>query len=119
MELSRAVKIPLLNVGVAYRNFFNSINGKRKGICSNSFRLDTTVYVTGKYINLPKIGLVKLKEKDYVPEQKYGSVSVSERAGKWFISVMREEEIVIEDTKRTKVVGIDRGIKVFAVTSKR
>jgi putative transposase len=58
-----------------------------------------------------------LKESDYLPpNNKILSVTVSERAGLWFVSILVEEEITIFH-KSTAKVGVDLGIKSLAVVS--
>jgi len=93
---------------------------------SNSFRLTGYIKAAkeGRYIQLPRLGKIKLKEVGYLPEVsdnvKILSASLSERAGRWFVSLSVKEKI--PDPKpeqpRTKVVvGVDVGIKSLAVTS--
>ena len=69
-------------------------------------------------IKLPRIGPVRLKEHGYLPTSgvKVLSVTVSEKAGHWFVSVQVEQEIqpkVLPD----HVLGVDVGISNLAATS--
>ena len=62
---------------------------------------------------------MRLQEKSYLPTTaglKILSVTLSERAGRWFIALQIEEEIAGR-TATGPVVGVDLGIKSLAVTS--
>jgi putative transposase len=69
-------------------------------------------------VKVPKIGWLRLAEAGYVPtlEVKITSATISERAGRWFISVQAEEEIVVPENQGS-AIGIDVGLKTFAVGS--
>ena len=86
-----------------------------------SFRLFGTIRVSRRSIILPRIGEVKLKECDYLPTEgvEILSATVSERAGRWFVSLQVEEEIddPVDNGRDGIVVGVDLGIKNLATTS--
>ena len=69
-------------------------------------------------IHLPRLGLLRLKERGYLPmNAKVGSATISEHAGRWYVSVCfhREHE---ETTPATgEPIGVDLGIKTLAVLS--
>ena len=113
----------------AYKNFFRRCKSKakskgfpkfksrKKGI--GSFRLTGSIRATETRIQLPVIGEVKLKEHGYLPTKgvKVLSATVSEVAGRWYISMQVEK---VHSTHRypfEHVVGVDVGIKHLAVTS--
>ena len=63
---------------------------------------------------------MKLKEKGYLPTTaKILSASVSERAGRWFVSIQVEQEQPEYTGQKDKhdVVGVDLGIKTLAIVS--
>lgn len=72
-------------------------------------------------INIPTLGWVRIKEKGYIPTTKDGYVirsgSVSMKAGRYYVSVLVE----IPDTKiaenANEGIGIDLGLKDFAIVS--
>ena len=72
-------------------------------------------------INIPTLGWVKLKEKGYIPTTKDGWViksgTVSIKTGKYYVSVLIE----IPDTRiannSNEGIGIDLGLKEFAIVS--
>jgi transposase len=99
----------------AYRNFFAGQakypRFKRRRLGAGSFRLTGVIRVFHSSVQLPRIGIVRLKERGYLPIEGVHvlSVTVSEKAGKWFVSLHVEEEIeVLNNTG--PVVGVDVGI---------
>jgi putative transposase len=109
----------LRNLEVAYNNFFKKKNKfpkfKKKGQ-KDFFTLDNPISVKNNKIKLPKIGWVPLKEKDYIPEGKPKSVTISCKVNKWFISVYYEVEFKKQDYIED-VIGVDLGVKSLAITS--
>ncbi|MHA1928971.1 MAG: RNA-guided endonuclease InsQ/TnpB family protein [Candidatus Thorarchaeota archaeon] len=110
----------------AFKNFYRGRkNGqkagfprfKRKGV-RDSFRLTGTIRFSGRKVQLPRIGKVRLKErKRWYYRGRLLSVTVSRRAYKWYVSVTVEEEIVDPLPIRGKSVGVDLGIKTLATLS--
>lgn len=118
----------LRDLDKAYQNFFRRVkNGDKKpgfpkfksrkcGI--GSFRLTGAIHVKKDRIKLPRIGWLRLKEHGYIPSENIHilSATVSEKAGRWFVSIQCREEI--QDREATgKPVGVDLGIKTMAVCS--
>jgi len=70
-------------------------------------------------VQLPSLGELRLKEHGYLPtkDTKVLSATVSESAGRWFVSLQVEEELTDPAPKPTHVIGVDVGIKHLAVTS--
>lgn len=117
----------LRNCDTAFTNFFRRCKQKKKqkgfprfknkksGL--GSFRLTGTIKVESQHIQLPRLGKLRLKETGYLPaDKKILSATVSERAGRWFVSILVEEEI-ITPVKPTAKVGVDLGIKSLAIAS--
>lgn len=119
----------LRNLDRAFSNFWNGrkksrrtgfpkFKSKKNGI--GGFRLTGTIKVTEKGVQLPRLGVLKLKERGYLPtDAKILSATISERAGRWFVSVLVEvEQPEYTGTKDKKdVVGVDLGIKTLATVS--
>ena len=90
-----------------------------------SFRLADPPGISkcGTKIRLPKIGWLRVKRAGYLPCPSHQdvrplSVSVSKVAGRWFASVtVKQISPDFPRRPRTKVVGVDLGIKSLAVTS--
>jgi putative transposase len=89
---------------------------KKKGL--GSFRLTGRIVVSEKAIALPRLGRVRLKEKNYLPTKdvKILSATVSEQAGHWYVSVQVEEEQIVPQNAGP-IVGIDLVVKSLATFS--
>jgi putative transposase len=114
----------LRNLDRAYDNFFKKrgkfpkFKSKKNGI--GGFRLTGTIKVSDDHVQLPRLGRLKLKERDYLPTTaKILSASVSERAGRWFVSIQVEEDLPEYQGVKDEhdVVGVDLGIKTLATVS--
>lgn len=119
-EVSKcAAQNALRNLDIAYKKFFNKQTERpkfKKKNDSESCYFDGAVYVKNNRIHIPKVGLIKVKEKDFIPDGDYKNVTVSRKANKWFISVanMRQvEPVALTD----EIIGIDLGIRCLAVLS--
>ncbi|HEY4388664.1 MAG TPA: transposase [Ktedonobacteraceae bacterium] len=68
---------------------------------------------------LPKLGAIKLKEKEYIPTWgvKVLSATVSEQAGRWFVSVQVEEEHAEPVAATGPIIGVDLGLTSLATLS--
>lgn len=94
---------------------FPKFKNRKNGIGSFTFTCITKI--TNRMIRLPRIGDVRLKEHGYFPiGVKIKSATVSERAGRWFISILTDEPERIRPTG-TEILGVDAGIKSLAVLS--
>lgn len=115
---AHALQQSLLDLDKAYKNFFREHKGfpkyHKKGI-KESYRTLDASYVTRHKIKLPKIGEVKVAEK-LKKKWNIRNATISKRAGMYFISLLIDyTPPKIE--KAGEVVGIDVGIKTFAVLS--
>ncbi|GHO86435.1 RNA-guided endonuclease InsQ/TnpB family protein [Dictyobacter formicarum] len=89
---------------------------KKKGI--GSFRLTGAIHVFADGIQLPRLGTLRLHEHGYLPTTaKVLSATVSEQAGRWFVSVQVEETVPDPVQATGQVIGIDLGIKALATAS--
>lgn len=75
------------------------------------------IYVSDRYIKLPKIGLVRVKKhRDF--DGLIKSVTVSQNpSGKYYVSVLVSQEDKEKLPINNNEIGIDLGIKEFAITS--
>jgi putative transposase len=89
---------------------------KKKGL--GSFRLTGRIVVSEKAIVLPRLGRLRLKEREYLPTGgvQILSATVSEQAGHWYVSLQVEEEQAVPDNTGP-ICGIDLGIKHLATLS--
>jgi putative transposase len=95
---------------------FPQFKTKKKGL--GSFRLTGRIVVSEKAIVLPRLGRLRLKEREYLPTSGVTilSATVSEHAGHWYVSVQVEQEQAVPQNTGP-VVGIDLGIKTLATLS--
>ena len=113
----------LRNLDKAYKNFFEGRarfpKFKRKKRGRGSFRLTGSIKVFYNKVQLPRLGKIRLKEKGYLPTDPHIlSATVSEKAGRWFVSVCVEEEIQIQAIEnKGPVAGVDLGITTMATMS--
>jgi putative transposase len=91
-----------------------------------SFRLTGTIRVFERHIQLPRLGRLRLHERGYLPListlQKSGdadilSVTVSEHAGRWYVSVQVEMEVLDPAPATGPAIGVDLGIRTLATCS--
>lgn len=120
----------------AYENFFRRLQlktqGKLKGKVGfprfksrrkslGSFRLTGSIHAEERRIKLPRLDWIRLKEKGYLPRESDTlhilSATVSEKAGRWFVSLQVEEEREEPVPATGLPVGIDLGVKTLAVCS--
>lgn len=116
------------NCDFAYQNFFRNIKqGKKPGFphfksrkrSPNKFTINGQgIKITETAVRLPLIGWIQLKEHGYIPvnPDKIISATLSEKCGRWYISIAVEETIE-EKKPGDHIIGIDMGIKTLAVTS--
>lgn len=114
-----------LNLQSAYNNFFTrpEVGFPKFKSKKNHYYSYTTnnqggnIYVSDKYIKLPKIGLVRVKKhRDF--EGIIKSVTISKNpSGKYYVSVLVNCEEQEKLSKTDNKIGIDLGIKEFAITS--
>ncbi|MBX9259078.1 IS200/IS605 family element transposase accessory protein TnpB [Desmonostoc muscorum CCALA 125] len=132
--LSGVSNIPLQqsvsDLGVAYKNFFDSLKGKRKGkkVGSPKFKKKTgrqsarfriggfSIIGKGREIYLTKIGNLKLIWSRELPSAPSSITVIKDTANRYFLSFVVEVEPVEIDAKNQSI-GIDLGIKTFAVIS--
>ena len=112
----------------AFNNFFarckKKIKGKKgfpkfksKKNDKQSFRLTGSISVENDYCWLPRIGKIKLSEKDYFAnDSKVLSATISRKADKWFVSFQVKHHTQ-ELPESDKIVGVDLGVKTLATCS--
>jgi putative transposase len=119
----------LRDLDIAYKNFFRRckegakqkgfprFKSRKKGI--GSFRLTGSVRASGTHVQLPVIGELKLKERGYIPTEgvKILSATISEAAGRWYVSLQVKKEYQPHRYPFEHLVGVDVGIKHLAITS--
>jgi transposase len=123
----------LRNLDQAYAHFFRRVKEKKAGRKIEAgfpkfkskknglggFRLTGAIHIFDNSIQLPRLGRLRLKECGYLPVEGVHilSTTVSERAGRWFVSVQVEREIPHPKATYKPVVGVDLGILALATFS--
>ena len=127
---SKSVKQSIMNAEKAFKRFFKHQSGfprfnkKNKSDVKMYFvKTDakTRIQCERHRIKIPTLGWVRLKEKGYLPVTKSGKMiksgSVSCKAGRYYISVLVEEKEQEKQQLNDFGLGIDLGVKEFAVIS--
>jgi len=118
---SQSLQTVVRNLSIAFKNFFNKQNAfptfKKKGkndgfTCPQKFRIEEE----RNRIFIPKVGEVKYRNSRPI-EGQVKSITVSKNCGNWYVSVLTEQEIQEQTKTFTNPVGIDVGLKEFAVLS--
>jgi len=119
----------LRNLQTAFQKFFSKKSGyprfKKRGI-NDSFTVSGQVIINSRFIKLPIIGKIKLKEKNYPILEgrlKLNQATISRHSDRWYVSFIIKEEIdlpnlnKIQNIEECDILGIDLGIKELAITS--
>lgn len=111
----------LRDLDSAYQKFFKEHTGypkfKSKKTHKFSYKSKGAIQYCGKHIKLPKLGMVKTKNK-LVPKGRVLSAIISqEPSGKYFVSLCCTDVEIEPFDKTGNVVGIDLRIKEFCITS--
>ncbi|BAY51779.1 putative transposase [Thermostichus vulcanus NIES-2134] len=130
--LSDVSNIPLqqsvADLGVAYKNFFDSIKGRRKGKKINpprfkkkterqSARFTTCGFsIKGEEVYLAKIGNVRPIWSRKLPSKPSSVTVIKDAANRYFLSFVVEIDPVDQPASHPSI-GIDLGIKAFATLS--
>lgn len=123
---SKARKKAIMNAEMAFKRFFRGASKfpkfKKKNKCNTSFYFvknhKTDCIIQRHRIKIPSLGFVRLKEKGYIPVDKIiKSGYISKQANKYFVSVIIDIDTSKSTSAYTKGLGIDLGIKEFAVLS--
>ena len=121
---STALQSSLRDLDMAYQKFFKEHTGYPKFKSKKTHRysykskcVNGNIRYCNKYIKLPKLGMVKTKNK-LVPQCRILNATVSqEPSGKYYVSLCCTDVDIkpLENTGNS--IGIDLGIKEFAITS--
>ena len=118
----------LRHLDVAYKNFFNSLKGKRKGkkIGVPRFKKKTNSQsaeftkagfsITDREVYLAKIGTIKPIWSRKLPSEPSSVTVIKDCANRYFLSFVVEIEPSIT-VANNQSIGIDLGLKTFAVMS--
>ena len=119
-----ALQNSLKDLDNAYQKFFKEHTGfpKFKSKKTNRFSYRTSysnnnIEFCGKYIKLPKLKKVKIKDKR-IPNGRILNATISqEPSGKYYVSLCCTDIEMPQYAKTGNVVGLDLGLKEFCITS--
>ena len=117
---STCVRKSFLNLDGAYKAFFKKLQGRpkrhKKGANDTFYVGGDKATIKGAKVRVPGVGYVKMAEPLRYDDCKINSYVFSRKAGDWYVSVQVE---LLDDTRTTStsVVGVDVGIKHWAVAS--
>lgn len=117
------------NCDVAYKNFFRRVKSgtekagfpkfksKKRGL--GNFTLRGNIHAQSSAIQLPRLGVIRLKEDNYFLTSgvKVLSATISEQARHWLVSLQVEEPDKPTPQLGSGVIGVDVGIKTLATCS--
>ena len=127
---SKSVKQSIMNAERAFKNFFKmksrfpKFKKKAKSDVKMYFvKTDakTVIQCERHRVKIPTLGWVRLKEKGYIPTNPNTHIiksgAVSYKAGRYYVSVLVEEQEQQKSVLNDFGVGIDLGIKDFVICS--
>lgn len=121
---STALQSSLKDLDAAYQNFFKDHKGfpkfKSKKIHNYSYKskcVSNNIQYLNKHIKLPKLGAIKVRDKQ-IPQGRILNATVSqEPSGKYYVSLCCTDVEIKPLEKTGSMVGLDLGIKEFCITS--
>jgi putative transposase len=121
---SQALQQTLKDLDRAFVNFFEKrarfSRFKSKKRDKARFRIPQRVKIAGGKVYCPKVGWVRVRQSREVAEATRSATFRREANGKWYVSLVVEFEmpdVPLPLPDPAKVVGIDLGLKDFAVVS--
>jgi transposase, IS605 OrfB family, central region len=124
---AKATKQSIMNADKAFRRFFKGESKyprfkkkKNQDVKMYFVKNDakTIIQCERHRIKIPTLGWVRIKEKGYLPTNKIiKSGTVSQRSGRYYISVLVDDVTHLKSEHFNDGIGIDLGIKEFAILS--
>lgn len=127
---SVSIQSSLKDLDIAYQNFFRRVKQGDKKVGFPKFKskkdnkksyktkfTNGNIQVLANKIKLPKLGLVKCKVSKQVQGRILNATISQNPSGKYFVSVCCTDVEIPQYSSTSAVVGIDLGIKEFAITS--
>ena len=121
---STALQSSLKDLDMAYQKFFKEHSGYPKFKSKKTHRfsykskcVNGNIQYCGKYIKLPKLGMIKTKNK-LIPLGRILNATISqEPSGKYYVSLCCTDVDIPTLEKTNNSIGVDLGIKEFCITS--
>lgn len=121
---STALQSSLRDLDIAYQKFFKEHSGYPKLRSKKTHRfsykskcVNGNIQYYGKHIKLPKLGMVKTKNK-LIPSGRILNATVSlEPSGKYYVSLCCTDVNIPTLEKTNNAIGLDLGIKEFCIAN--
>ncbi|EOU1660634.1 transposase [Clostridium perfringens] len=123
---SKATKQAIMNGDKSFRDFFKKAKGfpkfkkkKNQDVKAYFPKNNKTDWTIERHrVKIPTLGWIRLKEFGYIPVNSIvKSGTVSQKADRYYVSILVEETDIKISNPNNAGVGIDLGIKEFAVCS--
>ncbi|HAT4071346.1 TPA: IS200/IS605 family element transposase accessory protein TnpB [Clostridium perfringens] len=123
---SKATKQAIMNGDKSFRDFFKKDKGfpkfkkkKNQDVKAYFPKNNKTDWTIERHrVKIPTLGWIRLKEFGYIPVNSIvKSGTVSQKADRYYVSILVEETDIKISNPNNEGVGIDLGIKEFAVCS--
>ncbi len=123
---SKAVKQAMVGAEKAFKRFFKGLSKyprfkkkKNQDVKAYFPKNNKTDWKVERHrVKIPTLGWIRLKEKGYIPVNgKVRSGTISQKAGRYFVSVLVETQETYEQVETGNGIGIDVGVKDFVISS--
>ena len=123
---SKATKQAIMNGDKAFKDFFKKAKGfprfkkkKNQDVKAYFPKNNKTDWTLERHrVKIPPLGWVRLKEFGYIPKNSVvKSGTVSQKADRYYVSILVEETYIKISNPNNEGLGIDLGIKEFAICS--
>ncbi len=123
---SKATKQAIMNGDKAFKDFFKKAKGfprfkkkKNQDVKAYFPKNNKTDWTLERHrVKIPTLGWVRLKEFGYIPKNSVvKSGTVSQKADRYYVSILVEETDIKISNPNNAGLGIDLGIKEFAICS--
>ncbi|MDK0814546.1 transposase [Clostridium perfringens] len=123
---SKAIKQAIMNGDKAFKDFFKKAKGfpkfkkkKNQDVKAYFPKNNKTDWTIERHrVKIPTLGWVRLKEFGYIPTNSIvKSGTVSQKADRYYVSILVEEDDIQVSKPINEGIGIDVGIKDFAICS--
>ncbi len=123
---SKATKQAIMNGDKAFKDFFKKAKGfprfkkkKNQDVKAYFPKNNKTDWTLERHkVKIPTLGWVRLKEFGYIPTNSIvKSGTVSQKADRYYVSILVEETYIKISNPNNEGLGIDLGIKEFAICS--
>ena len=123
---SKATKQAIMNGDKAFRDFFKKAKGfprfkkkKNQDVKAYFPKNNKTDWTLERHrVKIPTLGWVRFKEFGYIPTNSMvKSGTISQKADRYYVSILVEEDDIQVSKPINEGIGIDVGIKYFAICS--